>query len=212
MSSGMVACRYGLGQTYELLRMFNYALDYYRKATALRPFDSRMWCALGGCYEELGRMPDALRCYKRATAHDDLCVLHASAVQPCRILMLVPPCAGKGLLPCGLPGCCGTRTMTKAPRNTTPCTWSTERLHRCVMFAHLVCAACAVFPLLLTRPTPGTPLQSADTIDCAEALLYLAAVAKDRDELVLARQYATRALALPFAVRCCAVSVEQWSW
>lgn len=84
MSSGMVACRYGLGQTYELLRMFNYALDYYRKATALRPFDSRMWCALGGCYEELGRMPDALRCYKRATAHDDLCVLHASAVQPCR--------------------------------------------------------------------------------------------------------------------------------
>ena len=63
--------RYGLGQTYELLRMFNYALDYYRKAAALRPFDSRMWCALGGCYEELGRSRDALSCYRRATVHDD---------------------------------------------------------------------------------------------------------------------------------------------
>lgn len=32
------ACaRYGLGQTYEILRMFFYALDYYQKAACLRP-------------------------------------------------------------------------------------------------------------------------------------------------------------------------------
>ena len=37
--------RYGLGQTYEILAMPYYALFYYRKATALRPYDSRMWCA-----------------------------------------------------------------------------------------------------------------------------------------------------------------------
>ena len=36
---------YGLGRTYEILAMPYYALFYYRKATALRPYDSRMWCA-----------------------------------------------------------------------------------------------------------------------------------------------------------------------
>ena len=39
---------YGLGQCMELSRMPFFALYYYRKATTLRPFDSRMWCALGG--------------------------------------------------------------------------------------------------------------------------------------------------------------------
>ena len=38
--------RYGLGQTYEILGMTYYALFYYRKATALRPYDARMWCAM----------------------------------------------------------------------------------------------------------------------------------------------------------------------
>ena len=37
---------YGLGQTYELLQMYFYAIYYYRKAATLRPFDARMWCAL----------------------------------------------------------------------------------------------------------------------------------------------------------------------
>lgn len=37
---------YGLGQTYELLQMYLYAIYYYRKAATLRPFDARMWCAL----------------------------------------------------------------------------------------------------------------------------------------------------------------------
>ena len=66
---------YGLGQTYEILAMPYYALFYYRKvrararararampyyalfyyrkATALRPYDSRMWCAMAGCYKQV---------------------------------------------------------------------------------------------------------------------------------------------------------------
>ena len=32
-----------------------YALFYYRKATALRPYDARMWCAMAGCYKLLNR-------------------------------------------------------------------------------------------------------------------------------------------------------------
>lgn len=46
---------YGLGQTYELLGEPFYALDYYQRATALRPYDARMWSALAGCYEKLKR-------------------------------------------------------------------------------------------------------------------------------------------------------------
>ena len=41
---------YGLGQVYEILNMLLYALYYYRKAAALRPYDARMWCALGSCF------------------------------------------------------------------------------------------------------------------------------------------------------------------
>jgi len=44
---------YGLGQTYELLGESFYALNYYRRATGLRPYDPRMWAALAGCYEKL---------------------------------------------------------------------------------------------------------------------------------------------------------------
>lgn len=40
-----------MGQTYELLRLPLYALYYYKKAVALRPFDSRFWCAVGSTYE-----------------------------------------------------------------------------------------------------------------------------------------------------------------
>lgn len=43
--------RYGLGQVYELLKQGGYALHYYRKAAALRPYDARMWTALGACYK-----------------------------------------------------------------------------------------------------------------------------------------------------------------
>ena len=62
---------YGLGQTYELLEMYFYALHYYRKATTLRPYDARMWCALAGCYYHLNRVQEAVKCYERAEVHHD---------------------------------------------------------------------------------------------------------------------------------------------
>lgn len=46
---------YGLGQAYELLNMHNYALHYYQRGTALRPYDVRMWQAMGMCYQDLSR-------------------------------------------------------------------------------------------------------------------------------------------------------------
>lgn len=51
--------------------MYFYALHYYRKATTLRPYDARMWCALAGCYEKLHRVQEAIKCYKRAECHND---------------------------------------------------------------------------------------------------------------------------------------------
>ncbi|TFJ88739.1 hypothetical protein NSK_000308 [Nannochloropsis salina CCMP1776] len=62
---------YGLGQTYELLQMYLYAIYYYRKAATLRPFDARMWCALGVCYEQLDRRNEAIKCYERAVCNND---------------------------------------------------------------------------------------------------------------------------------------------
>ena len=63
--------RYGLGQTYEILTMYYYALYYYRKATALRPYDARMWCAMAGCYKHLRRTSEAIKCYQRAETSGD---------------------------------------------------------------------------------------------------------------------------------------------
>ena len=92
---------YGLGQTYEILAMPFYALFYYRKATTLRPYDARMWCAMAGCYKQLERKQvrllrrvvlrratcctphrsltvcgahgrqEAIMCYRRAETNDD---------------------------------------------------------------------------------------------------------------------------------------------
>lgn len=70
---------YGLGQTYELLRMPFYALYYFRRATQLRPHDARMWCAMGQCYEndQLQSVDKdnmevaAIRCYRRAVQNGD---------------------------------------------------------------------------------------------------------------------------------------------
>ncbi len=47
---------YGLGQTYEMLKMPFYCLYYYKKAQELRPNDSRMLVALGESYEKLDQM------------------------------------------------------------------------------------------------------------------------------------------------------------
>jgi anaphase-promoting complex subunit 8 len=62
---------YGLGQAYELNRMFYYSLHYYNKAKSLRPYDARMWCALGGSYENIEMNHLAIKCFERAEANDD---------------------------------------------------------------------------------------------------------------------------------------------
>jgi anaphase-promoting complex subunit 8 len=62
---------YGLGQTYEFLTMYLYALFYYNKAAMLRPYDARMWCAVGQCLSALHKIPDAIRAFERAVAQED---------------------------------------------------------------------------------------------------------------------------------------------
>jgi anaphase-promoting complex subunit 8 len=57
---------YGLGQTYEVLDMLSYSLYYYQQATALKPYDTRMWLALAQVYEKLGRRREARMTTKRA--------------------------------------------------------------------------------------------------------------------------------------------------
>jgi anaphase-promoting complex subunit 8 len=50
---------------YEILYMPMYALFYYRKAAALRPYDARMWTTLGVCYESLAKWNEAVRVGER---------------------------------------------------------------------------------------------------------------------------------------------------
>lgn len=61
---------YGLGQTYEMLEMYQYALWYYKKATGLRPWDGKMWMAVGTCLQKLGRNRDGIKALKRALLAD----------------------------------------------------------------------------------------------------------------------------------------------
>ena len=53
--------------------MHVYAVYYYQTAAKLRPNDSRMWCAIGACYESDGlRQPmGAIRVYQRAVECGD---------------------------------------------------------------------------------------------------------------------------------------------
>lgn len=37
-----------------------------------RPYDARMWCALGSCYETLSQTQQAIRCYERAESNTGL--------------------------------------------------------------------------------------------------------------------------------------------
>lgn len=59
---------YGLGQTYELLGMFVYALYYYRQAQRLRAYDGRMWSALALVYLKLNKHTEAVKCLERVHA------------------------------------------------------------------------------------------------------------------------------------------------
>lgn len=57
---------YGLGQTYEVLEMHQYALYYHQRAAALRPYDPKMWQAVGACFAKTGKYGNGIRAYKRA--------------------------------------------------------------------------------------------------------------------------------------------------
>lgn len=63
---------YGLGQTYEILKMPFYGLYYYKQAQLLRPHDSRMVLALGEAYEKQDKIQDALKCYYKACNVGDI--------------------------------------------------------------------------------------------------------------------------------------------
>lgn len=54
---------YGLGQTYELQKMNNYALYYFTKAVMSRPRDARMWNAMASCYENMDKKAEAAKCF-----------------------------------------------------------------------------------------------------------------------------------------------------
>jgi len=36
-----------------------------------RPYDARIWCAMAACYEEVGRVGDAIKCYERAESYSE---------------------------------------------------------------------------------------------------------------------------------------------
>ena len=57
---------YGLGQTYELQNMSNYALYYYSKAVLSRPKDARMWNAMATCYTKMDKLNEAQKCSSRS--------------------------------------------------------------------------------------------------------------------------------------------------
>ncbi|EFW99438.1 20S cyclosome subunit [Grosmannia clavigera kw1407] len=61
---------YGLGQTYEVLELHTYALWYYKKAAGLRPWDGKMWMAVGSCLQKMGRERDGIKALKRALLAD----------------------------------------------------------------------------------------------------------------------------------------------
>ncbi|KAJ3357868.1 Anaphase-promoting complex subunit 23 [Entophlyctis luteolus] len=62
---------YALGNLYQMLKMPLYALFYFHKATILKPYDSRFWCGVASCHEDLKNYSDALKSYKRALAVDE---------------------------------------------------------------------------------------------------------------------------------------------
>jgi anaphase-promoting complex subunit 8 len=62
---------YGLGQTYEMLHLYQYASYYFKKAAVLRPGDARMWSAVGNCLLKLGSRDEAIGVFERAVLCGD---------------------------------------------------------------------------------------------------------------------------------------------
>lgn len=63
---------YGLGQSYEILKMPFYSLYYYKIAQQIRPYDSRMLVALGETYEKIDKTANALKCFQKACNVGDI--------------------------------------------------------------------------------------------------------------------------------------------
>lgn len=61
--------------------MNHYALYYFSRAVLSRPKDSRMWNAMGSCYERMEKKNEAAKCYERAeNSKDKECIaLHRLA-------------------------------------------------------------------------------------------------------------------------------------
>ncbi len=77
---------YGIGQAYELLQLPLWALHYYHRAVALKPYDARMWVAVAGCHEQAAatttsahHLDQAIKCYIRAEQCGDVEALHKLA-------------------------------------------------------------------------------------------------------------------------------------
>ena len=62
---------YGLGQTYEILKLYSYSLYYYKQVYLMRPNDSRFIVALADVYVKLEKWDEARRCYIKAYSVGD---------------------------------------------------------------------------------------------------------------------------------------------
>jgi anaphase-promoting complex subunit 8 len=51
----------GLGQAYEVLEMHYYALFYYQQASSLKPYDPKMWQAVGACLDKMNKPREAIK-------------------------------------------------------------------------------------------------------------------------------------------------------
>ena len=47
-----------------------YTVYYEQRASARKPIDKRMWQALGGCYEQVGKLQEAVKSFERALIID----------------------------------------------------------------------------------------------------------------------------------------------
>jgi anaphase-promoting complex subunit 8 len=57
---------YAIGQLFELINQYAFAVYYHNKAIKLDRGDVRIWKALTNCYEKLGRADEARECDKKA--------------------------------------------------------------------------------------------------------------------------------------------------
>ena len=87
---------YGLGQAYEILGLLQFSSYYYSQAAALCPRDGRLWVALGGVFERIGRVHDAIMCYERAQVVPERYVHSVSSADLARHSMWCWLCVARG--------------------------------------------------------------------------------------------------------------------